>query len=152
MLKCKLKRLVKMRCYIGVGSNLGDRRKNIETAIQGLRQTERIEVNRVSQIYETEPVGGPTQPKYLNGAIEIETGLEPRQLLSVLQKIEGDLGRKRTVRNGPRIIDLDILICGDKKIDEHDLKIPHPRMDERDFVLKPLKDLGLSLHFNNVEV
>ena len=141
-----------MRCYIGVGSNLGDRRMNIETAIQSLRRVERIKVNRTSQIYETEPVGGPSQPNYLNGAIETETDLEPRQLLSVLQKIEADLGRKRTAKDGPRTIDLDILMYGDIKIDEPDLKVPHPRMSVRDFVLKPLKDLGVTLHFNNVKM
>jgi len=125
---------------------------NIETAIQTLRRTKGIKVGRVSRIYETEPVGGPPQSKYLNGAIEIETDLKPRRLLSELQKIEEDLGRKRTVKDGPRTIDLDILMCGDIEIDEPDLKIPHPKMKERDFVLKPLKDLGLTLHFNVVEM
>ena len=141
-----------MRCYIGIGSNLGDRRMNIEAAIQNLRRAKRIKVSRISQIYETEPVGGPPQSRYLNGAIEIETDLEPKELLSELQKIEEDLGRKRTVKNGPRTIDLDILMCGDTEIDEPGLTIPHPKMKERDFVLKPLKDLGLSLHFNVVEM
>ena len=143
---------MKVLCYIGIGSNLGDRRMNIETAIQTLRRTKGIKVGRVSRIYETEPVGGPPQSKYLNGAIEIETDLKPRRLLSELQKIEEDLGRKRTVKDGPRTIDLDILMCGDIEIDEPDLKIPHPKMKERDFVLKPLKDLGLTLHFNVVEM
>jgi len=125
---------------------------NIEAAIQNLRRAKRIKVSRISQIYETEPVGGPPQSRYLNGAIEIETDLEPKELLSELQKIEEDLGRKRTVKNGPRTIDLDILMCGDTEIDEPGLRIPHPKMKERDFALKPLKDLGLSLHFNVVEM
>ncbi len=130
-----------MLCYIGVGSNLGDRRNYIENAIQKLKESKGIEVKRISGIYETEPEGGPKQGKYLNGAIEIETTLEPRQLLERLQAIEKELGRVRTVKNGPRTIDLDILLYGDKKIDEVDLKIPHPRMLEREFVLKPLKEI-----------
>lgn len=127
-----------MRCYIGVGSNLGDRHKNIKEAIEKLQEVEDIKVKRVSSIYETEPVGGPRQPRYLNGVIEIETDMEPRQLLFAAQKIEKQLGRKRIQKDGPRTIDLDILTYGDRKIDEPDLKIPHPRMHEREFVLKPL--------------
>ena len=98
-------------------------------------------MTKVSSIYETEPVGGPHQSKYLNGVIAINTELEPRQLLLVLQKIENQLGRQRSVKNGPRTIDLDILMYGEEKIDEPDLKVPHPRMREREFVLKPLRDI-----------
>ncbi|MFC1667599.1 2-amino-4-hydroxy-6-hydroxymethyldihydropteridine diphosphokinase [Candidatus Omnitrophota bacterium] len=130
-----------MLSYIGIGSNLGDRRKNIENAIHYLRETSGIKVKKLSGVYETEPVGGPEQPKYLNGVIEIETDLDPRQLLLAMQKIEKLLGRKRTVGNGPRTIDLDILTYDDRQIDESDLKIPHPRMHERDFVQKPLRDI-----------
>ena len=131
-----------MLCYIAIGSNLGDRRKNIEDAIEKLRETEGVEVKKISNIYETEPVGGPAnQPRYLNGVIEIETVLKPRQILFATQEIENQLGRKRMFEAGPRTIDLDILTYGDKKIDEMDLKIPHPRMHEREFVLKPLRDL-----------
>jgi 2-amino-4-hydroxy-6-hydroxymethyldihydropteridine diphosphokinase len=134
-----------MLCYISIGSNLGDRKKHIESAIEKLEETEKIEVKRVSGIYETKPVGGPKQGKYLNGAIEIETGLGPRELLTKLQDIEKQLGRKRTIKNGPRTIDLDILLYGDSNIDEPDLKIPHPRMRERDFVMKPLKEIYESI-------
>lgn len=130
-----------MLCYIGIGSNLGDRKKHIENAIEKLKNIEGVEVKRVSGIHETEPVGGPKQGRYLNGAIEIETGLGPRELLRKLQDIEKELGRKRTVKNGPRTIDLDILLYGDNKIDEPDLKIPHPNMREREFVMKPLKEI-----------
>lgn len=130
-----------MQCYIGVGSNLGDRQGNIEAAIQRLREAGGIEVTKVSSIYETEPVGGPQQPKYLNGVIAINTELEPRQLLLALQKIENQLGKQRSVKNGPRTIDLDILMYGEEEIDEPDLKIPHQRMHEREFVLKPLRDI-----------
>jgi 2-amino-4-hydroxy-6-hydroxymethyldihydropteridine diphosphokinase len=128
-------------CYIGIGSNLGDREKYIENAIEKLKNIEGVEVKRVSNIHETEPVGGPRQGKYLNAAIEIETGLKPRELLAKLQDIEKQLGRKRTVKNAPRTIDLDILLYGDNKIDEPDLKIPHPGMREREFVMKPLKEI-----------
>lgn len=130
-----------MLCYIGVGSNLGDRNKNIEEAMKKLDDTGGVKVKRVSNIYETEPVGGPEQGKYLNGVIEIETTFKPKKLLYSLQNIENQLGRVRTVKNGPRTIDLDILLYGDKKIDEQGLKIPHPRMNEREFVMKPLREL-----------
>ena len=120
---------------------MGDRKKHIEDAIEKLKNIEGVEVKRVSSIYETEPVGGPKQGKYLNGAIEIETGLGPREFLGKLQDIEKELGRKKTVKNGPRTIDLDILLYGDNKIDEPDLKIPHPNMREREFVMKPLKEI-----------
>ncbi len=130
-----------MLCYIGIGSNLGDRAKYIENAIEKLKETKGIEVKKVSSIYETEPMGGPKQGKYLNGTIEIETLFEPRELMVKLQRIEKQLGRIRTVKNASRTIDLDILLYGDKKIDEPGLKIPHPRMWERDFVMKPLKEI-----------
>ena len=134
-----------MRCYIGIGSNLGDRLKYIENAIQKLNETKGIEVKKVSSIYETDPLSGPIQGKYLNGVIEIETEIEPRELLTRLLDIEIQLGRKRTVKNGPRTIDLDILLFGDQKIDEPDLKIPHPRMCGREFVMKPLKEIYESI-------
>ena len=130
-----------VRCYIGIGSNLGNRRKKIDVAIEKLRQVSEVEVKKVSSIYETEPVGGPKQPDYLNAVIEIETMLGPRKLLAALHEIEGHLGRKRSIKDGPRTIDLDILTYGDEKIDEPDLKIPHPRMNEREFVLKPIEEL-----------
>lgn len=130
-----------MLCYIGVGSNLGDRKKYIENAIEKLKSIKGIEVKRTSNIYETDPVGGPRQGKYLNGALELETELEPGELLAELRAIENELGRKRLVKNAPRTIDLDILLYGDKKIDEPGLKIPHPRMREREFVMKPLREI-----------
>lgn len=130
-----------MLCYIAVGSNLGNRNKNITDAIQALKKTPGINVKKVSTMYETGPVGGPPQGMYLNGVIEIETDLTPRQLLYNIHDIEDKLGRSRTVRNGPRTIDLDILLYGDKKMDEPDLKIPHPRMNSREFVIRPLKEI-----------
>lgn len=129
-------------CYIGIGSNLGDRRAYIEKAIEGLRKVEDIKVTRSSAIYETDPVSDIPQGKFLNGVIEIETSLGPEELLKELNRIEGALGRKRTIKNGPRTIDLDILYYGDENINEKDLTIPHPKIQEREFVLKGLKELG----------
>ncbi|MCX5687073.1 MAG: 2-amino-4-hydroxy-6-hydroxymethyldihydropteridine diphosphokinase [Candidatus Omnitrophica bacterium] len=134
-----------MLCYIGIGSNLGDREKYIRNAIEKLKETEGVEVKKISNIYETEPIGGPEQGKYLNGVIEIETWLEPSDLIIKLQKIEEQLGRIRSVKNAPRTIDLDILLYGDKKINKSGLKIPHPRMNEREFVMKPLKEIYESI-------
>jgi 2-amino-4-hydroxy-6-hydroxymethyldihydropteridine diphosphokinase len=130
-----------MLCYIGIGSNLGDRLGYIESAIKKLKETDKIKINKISSIHETEPVGGPKQGKYLNAAIEIDTGLNPKELLARLQNIESQLGRKRTVKNAARTIDLDILLYGNDNIDEPDLKIPHPNMREREFVMKPLKEI-----------
>jgi 2-amino-4-hydroxy-6-hydroxymethyldihydropteridine diphosphokinase len=134
-----------MLCYIGIGSNLGDREKHIKNAIEKLKETEGVEVKKISNIYETEPVGGPKQGNYLNGVIKIETWLKPSDLMVKLQRIEKQSGRIRSVKNAPRTIDLDILLYGDKKIDEPGLKIPHPRMYEREFVMKPLKEIYESI-------
>lgn len=130
-------------CYIGVGSNLGDRQKNIDIAIGELNKVNGIKVARVSTIYETDPVSDIPQGKYINGVIEIETSLKPAQLLKALNRIEKNLGRERTVKNAPRTIDLDILYYGDKKINEKDLIIPHPKIQEREFVLRGLRELGI---------
>ena len=127
--------------YIGIGSNLGDRRSYIDRAIEILRRSEHIMVDKVSPIYETDPVGGPPQGKFLNGAIKIKTDLSCGELLGLLNSIEDTLGRKKDVRNGPRIIDLDILTYGNACIQEDDLIVPHPRMNERDFVMRPLRDI-----------
>ena len=127
--------------YIGLGSNLGDRLANINKAIEYLKENQDITVERVSSIIETEPQGGPPQGKFLNAVVKIKTTLKPKELLKVLQNIEEKLGRVRTIKNGPRTIDLDILLYGNEKIDEPDLKVPHPRMGERSFVLGPLLEI-----------
>jgi dihydroneopterin aldolase/2-amino-4-hydroxy-6-hydroxymethyldihydropteridine diphosphokinase len=129
-------------CYIGLGSNIGDRNKNIQLAIDKINQLRETKVTKISSIIETIPVGGPAQEKFLNAAIEIETLLSPRELLTHLQKIESALGRVRIVKNGPRTIDLDILFYDDKKIREEDLVVPHPRIKKREFVLNPLKEIA----------
>lgn len=129
-------------CYLGLGSNLGNRRKNIKLAVRKIEALEGTKTIRLSRIIETEPIGGPAyQPKFLNAALKIKTSLSPLSLLKKLKKIEHELGRIKTVRFGPRAIDLDILFYADKIIRRRDLVVPHPRISERDFVLKPLSEL-----------
>ncbi len=125
--------------YIALGSNLGDREALLDRAIETLRRRPGVCVRRVSAWVETDPVGGPPgQPRYLNGAAELETDLSPRELLSLLLAIEQDFGRVREVPAGPRTLDLDLLLYGGRIVDEHDLVVPHPRMAGRRFVLEPL--------------
>jgi len=133
--------------YIGIGSNLGDRRDLIRQAIDALNAEDGVTVVAESELYETdpvgtEPVGDPLQPDYLNGAVAVETLLSPQQLLGELLRIERELGRTRAAPNAPRTIDLDLLLWGDRVIDEEALRVPHPRMHERWFVLKPLADIA----------
>ena len=130
-----------MRCYIGLGSNLGERERYIIDAIKKISSLPGVVVKRISNIYETEPVGDINQPKYMNAAAELETSLSARELLDEMQKIEKELGRVRTVRWGARTIDIDILKYGNQEINELDLRIPHPEIDKRDFVKKTLRDL-----------
>jgi len=128
--------------YLGIGSNLGNRKNNIEKALEILRDSRGITVEQVSSIIETEPVGGPPQGKFLNGAIRIKTNLSAMQLLTRMHQIEDELGRVRLLeKNEPRTLDLDILLYGDERIDEPDLKVPHPRMHEREFVMRPLQEI-----------
>ncbi len=127
--------------FIGIGSNLGNRESNIKRALGYIKRSSGITIEKVSKIIETEPQGGPPQGKYLNGVIKINTVLSARNLLETLQSIENRLGRVRSVRFGPRTIDLDILLYGNKVINEPGLEIPHPRMFERKFVLEPLFEI-----------
>ena len=133
-----------MLCYIGLGSNLGNRLKNIRDAVTYLKHVKGVRIKRSSFLYETEPWGvGERQRKYLNLVLEIRCGLKPGDLLLSLKAIEKKMGRKvRHKRASPREIDLDILLCDDLIIAEEDLKVPHPLMQERFFVLKPLSDLA----------
>jgi 2-amino-4-hydroxy-6-hydroxymethyldihydropteridine diphosphokinase len=129
-------------CYIALGSNLGDRKFYIDSAIKKIRCLTNTKVNKVSSIIETVPQGGPAQGPYLNAVLEAATELSPYLLLQELQRIEVTLGRVRTIKNAARTIDLDILIYGDIVMKEEALCIPHPRMLERDFVLVPLKEIA----------
>ncbi|MBI5024092.1 MAG: 2-amino-4-hydroxy-6-hydroxymethyldihydropteridine diphosphokinase [Candidatus Omnitrophica bacterium] len=126
--------------YIALGSNLGDRVCYIKNAV-ALLQEKGVSVLKQSTIIETDPVGGPPQRKFLNAVVKISTELSPLELFSVCQSIETELGRVRDVINGPRTIDLDILLYDRLTIDTPQLKIPHPRMFERTFVLEPLKEI-----------
>lgn len=130
-----------MKAYIAVGSNMGDRTALIKQAEDSVQKVPGIYFKKKSSLYETEPVGGPLQGKYLNGVWEIETDLEAGTLMRELMKIESTLGRVRKEKNEPRPIDLDILFYGDKVIHSKDLSVPHPRLHERWFVLKPLADV-----------
>ncbi len=127
-----------MRAYIGLGSNLGDRRGHLRAAVAGLP-----DVVAVSPVYETDPVGGPAgQSPYLNLVVALETDLSPRDLLEVAHRLEEAAGRVRTERHGPRTLDVDVLLVGDLSVHEDDLVVPHPRMWQRRFVLAPLADLA----------
>ena len=129
--------------YIGLGSNLGDRRARLDAALAALRGRTGVAVTRVSSIYETAPVGGPAgQGPYLNAVAELRTELDPEALLRVLLEIESAQGRVRTERDGPRTLDLDLLLYGDMVRDDARLTLPHPRLHQRLFVLKPLAEVA----------
>jgi 2-amino-4-hydroxy-6-hydroxymethyldihydropteridine diphosphokinase len=132
---------VAARAFLGLGSNLGDRRRHLSDAIGSLGPA----VVAVSPVYETEPVGGPDQEPYLNLVVEVATELSPRALLGVCHRLESAAGRVRDVRWGPRTLDVDILLYDEVRLDEPDLQIPHPRMWGRRFVLAPLADLAPDL-------
>ncbi len=131
-----------VQAFIAIGSNLGDRSKNFEEAARLLNATRGIRVVKKSPVYETEPIGGPPQGKYLNAVWEIETDLSAKDLLQALRQVESQLGRVREGRNFPRTLDLDILFYGNEMIQEKDLIIPHPRLQERLFVLNPFSDIA----------
>jgi 2-amino-4-hydroxy-6-hydroxymethyldihydropteridine diphosphokinase len=132
--------------YIGLGANLGERDATIRRALELLTETGDVEVEAVSALQETDPVGYEDQPRFLNGAAAVRTELSPRDLLDLLQEVERRLGRDRSgPRFGPRTIDLDILLYGRETIDEPGLRVPHPRLAERRFALEPLVELDESL-------
>lgn len=133
------------RAYLGIGSNLGDRRAELQGAVDGLAHADGVVVVAVSPVYETDPVGGPVQDDFLNAVVAVETELGPHDLLAVGAAIETAAQRVRAVRWGPRTVDVDILLMGGLTIDDADLTIPHPRMLERGFVLAPLHDLAPEL-------
>ena len=132
-----------------MGSNLGDREGTLRRAVELLEAEPGIRVAAVSSLRETDPVGYEDQPRFLNGACAVETQLEPHELLARLLAIEAALGRTRdgVPRYGPRTVDLDLLLYGQKTVDEPDLTVPHPRLAERRFALEPLAELdpGMTL-------
>jgi 2-amino-4-hydroxy-6-hydroxymethyldihydropteridine diphosphokinase len=135
-----------VRAYIGLGANLGDREATLRSAIELLGAEPGVEVVAVSTLRETDPVGYLDQPRFLNGAAALETTLEPRELLERLLAVERALGRNRGgPRYGPRTVDLDLLLFGDRVVDEPGLTVPHPRLAERAFALEPLLELDPGL-------
>jgi 2-amino-4-hydroxy-6-hydroxymethyldihydropteridine diphosphokinase len=132
--------VTEVRAFLGLGSNLGDRLANLQRAVDLLDAVDGVHVFRISRVYETDPVG-PPQPDYLNADVEVATVRSPRELLDAALDAERALGRVRDERWGPRTVDVDLLTYGDQQIDEPGLVVPHPRMNERAFVLVPLRDL-----------
>jgi 2-amino-4-hydroxy-6-hydroxymethyldihydropteridine diphosphokinase len=130
--------------FLSLGSNVGDREKNLRTAIVALPELG-VTIKKVSSIYETEPVDFLEQPWFLNCVVEGETTVLPATLLRGLRELERQMGSKKLVPRGPRLIDLDILVYGERTIDSPELQVPHPRMHLRRFVLAPLAEIAPNL-------
>lgn len=129
--------------YIALGSNLGDREGFIRDALWALDEIEGVRVAKVSSLLENPAVGGPPDsPPFLNAAAELRTTLGPHELLRQMLRIEQSLSRQRSEKSAPRTIDLDLLLYGNEVIETQELRIPHPRMKEREFVLKPLAEIA----------
>jgi 2-amino-4-hydroxy-6-hydroxymethyldihydropteridine diphosphokinase len=133
---------VAVQAFLGLGSNLGDREQNLQRAVDLLSAEPGIEVVASSRVWETDPVGGPSQPDYLNAVVRVQTDLTPHDLLGACLRTEAVLGRVRDVRWGPRTIDIDVLLVDTLALSDTELTIPHPRMTERAFVLLPLLEVG----------
>ncbi len=134
--------MVIKEAFLGLGSNMGDRQKYLSEAIRLLDENQLIDVKKISSIYETEPFGGVEQDKFLNMVIKIETKLRPEKLLEAAQEVEKKLKRVRTIRWGPRTVDVDILLYGDEIINTKELCIPHMGITQRAFVLIPLLEIA----------
>lgn len=130
-----------MKYIIGVGTNLGDRKENITQAAEALALVPKTTVLRQSKLYETAPVGYDDQPNFYNACFEVESSLEPGELLGVCLGIEAGFGRVRDIKNGPRIVDLDVIFAENQTLASANLTVPHPRYQERRFVLIPLLEL-----------
>jgi 2-amino-4-hydroxy-6-hydroxymethyldihydropteridine diphosphokinase len=133
------------RAYLALGSNLGDRAGYLQYALDALADAGGVEIEAVSRVYETAPVGGPPQEAFLNAVVALDTTLDPRALLALAHRIENGAERVRTERWGPRTLDVDVLLYDGLTLDDPDLTIPHPRMWERGFVLAPLRDVAPDL-------
>ena len=132
-------------CYLGLGSNIGDRAANLAEAVQRIAQISTIEIVKTSSVYETAPVGPQDQPDFFNQVTQADVTCSARRLLEYVRGIEQEMGRVRMRRWGERIIDIDILLYGDETIDQPDLQIPHPCMLTRQFVLVPLAEIAPDL-------
>ena len=133
--------------YLGLGTNLGSRRRNLSAARRRLRQ-KGVRIVRQSSIIETAPWGDSDQPRFLNQVLEVEWDQTPRRLLAAARAVEREGGRKPTRRWGPRIIDVDILLFGAAHVSDRDLQIPHPGINEREFVQRSLRELGVAAGVN----
>jgi 2-amino-4-hydroxy-6-hydroxymethyldihydropteridine diphosphokinase len=131
--------------YLGLGSNLGDRRQHLAEAVRRLHAVPALQVGKVSSVYESSPVGVTAQPDFLNLVVQVTTKHAPQELLAECLRLETDLGRERRERWGPRTIDIDLLLYGDTRINDESLTVPHPRMRERSFVLAPLAEIAPGL-------
>ncbi|MDQ2856166.1 MAG: 2-amino-4-hydroxy-6-hydroxymethyldihydropteridine diphosphokinase [Acidobacteriota bacterium] len=136
--------------YVGLGSNLGDRAGNLLLAVRAMMESG-LEIVRLSSVYDTEPVGTFAQPAFLNMVAELRGDELPSQLMETLLKIEQAMGRTRDVPRGPRLIDLDLLLCGDSIVTTPVLMLPHPRLHQRRFVLEPLAELSPELVHPTIE-
>jgi 2-amino-4-hydroxy-6-hydroxymethyldihydropteridine diphosphokinase len=134
-----------VRAYLALGTNLGEREQHLATAVEALAQTPDVTLVAVSSVYETDPVGGPEQGRFLNAVVAVDTELAPHALLALAHRLETDAQRVRVERWGPRTLDVDVLLYGDVVVSEADLEIPHPRLWERGFVLAPLHDIAPEL-------
>lgn len=130
------------RVFIGLGSNLGEREENLRAALNALSELPETRVVRVSRFRETAPWGVEEQPAFLNGVAELRTGLEPPALLEALKRLETEIGRVPSFRWGPRLIDLDLLLYGERRVETERLTVPHPRILERPFVWEPLAEIA----------
>lgn len=128
--------------YLSLGSNIGDRLKNLQGAVDALTLLPRTKVTAVSSVYETEPVGLKEQRSFYNIAVKVETSLSPRCLLGACLGIEAAMGRIRNIKNGPRIIDIDLILYDNEKYNDEELTLPHKEMNNRAFVLVPLTEIG----------
>jgi 2-amino-4-hydroxy-6-hydroxymethyldihydropteridine diphosphokinase len=128
--------------YVGLGSNIGEPRRQLQDALRELGALPQTRITATSGFYRSAPVGHLDQPEFLNAIAELDTGLAPGPLLDSLQEIEKRHGRERSFANGPRTLDLDLLLYGDRTMDTPRLTLPHPRMHERAFVLKPLAEIA----------
>jgi len=134
--------------YVGLGSNLEEPEKQVRQAFDELDRLPHTRVVRKSSLYRTAPIGHEAQPDFINAVAQLETGLPAERLLAELQVIEKSHGRERSFKNAPRTLDLDLLLFGDTKLNSPQLTVPHPRMHERAFVLKPLLEIAPQLAFS----
>jgi 2-amino-4-hydroxy-6-hydroxymethyldihydropteridine diphosphokinase len=133
------------KAYVGIGSNLGDRRAYLEAGFTELTAVPGIQLDAVSSVYETAPIGYTNQPFFLNAVFSIQTCIAPEELLQILLQIEKKHHRQRSIHWGPRTLDLDLLLYGERRLDTAQLKLPHPQITERCFVLAPLCEIAPNL-------